>query len=156
MGSDTFGANLMPELAAVERAAEGLQQAVNSELRHVYMRGPSDLPTFPLTNNSNVARNLRLLIVLWEAKSVEGLLTSLASKLEDSNPTLLMNSRDCPICTEHFPPKDMAIVEGCGHVMCKGCLRDYIGARLGERVWPILCPICMAESGPGRRAQRTP
>ena len=154
---DTFGANLIPELAAVERAAEGLQRAVNSELRHVYTRGPSDLPTFPLTNNASAARNLRLLVVLWEAKSVEGLLSSLASKLEDSKPTTILTSAgDCPICTEHCPPKDMAMVEGCGHTMCKGCLREYIGARLGERVWPILCPICMTESGPGRRAQRMP
>jgi hypothetical protein len=82
LGPDTFGANLIPELAAVERAAEGLQQAVNSELRHVYMRSPSDLPTFPLTNNASVARNLRLLIVLWEAKSVEGLLNSLHRNLK--------------------------------------------------------------------------
>ena len=156
LSPDTFGANLIPELAAVERAAEGLQQAFNSELRHVYTRSPSDSPSSPLTNNATVARNLRLLVVLWEAKSVEGLLSSLASKLEDSNPTIVKSAGDCPICTEHFSPKDMAMVEGCGHVMCKGCLRDYISSRLGERVWPVLCPMCMAESGPGRKAQRTP
>ena len=153
---DTFGANLIPELAAVERAAEGLQQAVNSELRRVYVRSPSDSPSFPLTNNATMARNLRLLVVLWEAKSVEGLLTSLASKLEDSKPTKLTSAGDCPICTEHFSPNGMAMVEGCGHVMCKGCLRDYIGARLGERIWPVLCPMCMVDNGPGRRAQSTP
>jgi len=153
---NTLRANLIPELAAVERAAEGLQRAVNSELRHVYMRSPSDLPTFPLTNNAAVARNLRLLVVLWEAKSVEGLLNSIAPKLEDPNPTVLKSAEDCPICTEHSSPEDIVMVEGCGHVMCKGCLREYIVARLGDRIWPVLCPICMAESGLGRRAQRTP
>ena len=157
LSPNTFGANLIPELAAVERAAEGLQRAFNSELRRVYTRSPSDSSSSPLTHiDATVARNLRLLVVLWEAKSVEGLLSSLASKLEDSNPTIVTSAGDCPICTEHCPPKDMAMVEGCGHVMCKGCLRDYISSRLGERAWPVLCPICMAESGPGRRAQRTP
>lgn len=156
LSPDTFGANLIPELAAVERAAEGLQQAVNSELRRVYVRSPSDSPSFPLTNNAPMARNLQLLVVLWEAKSVEGLLTSLASKLEGPKPTNLTSAGDCPICTEHCSPKYMAMVEGCGHAMCKGCLRDYIGARMGERIWPVLCPICMAENEPGRRAHSTP
>ena len=158
MGSSpgVFGANVIPELAAVERAAEGLQRAVNSELRHVYASRPSDLPTIPLRNNASLARNLRLLVVLWEGKSVEGLVNTLASKLEDVNPTTSMSAGDCLICTEQFSPEDMIKVEGCGHVTCKGCLQEYIGARLEERVWPVLCPICMAASGPGRRAQRTP
>ena len=147
-----FGANLIPELAAVERAAEGLQRAVNSELRHVYTSRPSCLPTFPLMENP---RNLRLLVALWEPKGVEGLLNALASKLRDPSPAILMSSGDCAVCTEHFSPEDMITVEGCGHATCKGCLREYIGARMEERIWPVLCPICMAESGQGKRAQRT-
>lgn len=143
--SEIFGDNLIPELSAVERAAEGLQRAVNSELRHLYT-------TSPLQDNP---RDLRLLVALWEAKGVEGLLNTLASKLRDSSPTMLTSTGDCAICTEQSSPDDMIIVEGCGHATCKGCLREYIGARLEERVWPILCPICMAESGQRRRAQRT-
>jgi hypothetical protein len=154
--SEYLGTTLSPELAAVERATEGLQRAINSELRHVYTMGPADFPTFPSRNNANPARNLRLLVVLWEGKSVEGLLSSLASKLGDSNSTTAPSAGDCAICTEHFSPKDMIMVDGCGHVTCKGCLQEYVSSRLGERVWPILCPICVAESGPGRKARRTP
>jgi Ring finger domain len=126
---------------------------VNSELRHVYMRTGSDLSIFGSRNNPSLARNLRLLVVLWEEKNMEELSCFLASKVGGLTP---MSTGDCVICTEHLSSADMTAVEGCGHVMCKGCLREHIGARLGERVWPILCPICMAERGSGRSVQRTP
>ena len=149
--SDAFGSRLLPEFTALERATKGLQQAVNSELRTAYIGKCWSSRCVVPQRSANVARNLRLLVVLWEASGVEELLGSVTSILSDTAPT--MGGEECAICTDPLLPEDRIMVEGCGHAMCKGCLREYIGARLGERVWPVRCPICMAESGPERRVQ---
>lgn len=150
--SDAFGNRLLPEFAALERATEGLQQAVNSEVRVAYSRkwSPSSPASVPQSSTS-VARNLRLLVVLWEANGVKELLGSLTSILEDVAPK--MESEDCAICTDEISPEHRIMVEGCGHAMCKACLREYIAAKLGEKVWPLRCPICMAVGGREGRTQ---
>jgi len=60
---------------------------------------------------------------------------------------------ECLICTDRCHTGLMLTVEGCGHMTCKGCFQEYLKVKLGEKVWPILCPICMTESGSGRRRQ---
>src|SRR5258706_2097636 len=149
--SDAFGSRLLPEFTALERATKGLQHAVNSELRTAYTGKCWSSRCVVPQRSANVARNLRLLVVLWEASGVEERLGSVTSILSDTTPT--MGGEDCAICTDPLLPEDRIAVEGCRHAMCKGCLREYIGARLGEKVWPIRCPICMAEVGPERRVQ---
>ena len=149
--SDAFGSRLLPEFNALERATKGLQQAVNSELRTAYLGKCWSSRCVVPQRSANVARNLRLLVVLWEASGVEELLGSVTSILSDTTPT--MDGEDCAICTDPLLPEERIVVEGCGHATCKGCLREYIGARLGEMVWPVRCPICMAEGGPERRVQ---
>ena len=149
--SDAFGSRLLPEFTALERATQGLQQAVNSELRAAYIGKCWSSRCVIPQRSANVARNLRLLVVLWEASGVEELLGSVTSILSDTAPTI--GGEDCAICTDPIEPEDKIVVERCGHAMCKECLREYIGARLGEKVWPVRCPICMAEGGPGRRVQ---
>ena len=150
--SDAFGDRLLPEFTALERATEGLQQAVNSEVRAAYAtKWSTSSPGSAAESSTSMARNLRLLVVLWEARGVKELLASLPSILGD--PTPAMESEDCAICTDGLSPTNKIVVEGCGHAMCKGCLREYIGARLEEKIWPIRCPICMAVGGRERRAQ---
>ena len=149
--SDAFGNRLLPEFTALERATKGLQQAVNSELRLAYTGKCWSTRSIIPQRSANVARNLRLLVVLWEASGVEELLGSVTSILSDTTPTI--SGEDCPICTDPLLPEERIVVEGCGHAMCKGCLREYIGARLGEKVWPVRCPLCMAEGGRERRVQ---
>jgi hypothetical protein len=149
--SDAFGSRLLPEFNALERATKGLQQAVNSEVRNAYTGKCLSTRCLVPQRTPNVARNLRLLVVLWESSGVEELLSSVTSILSDA--TTMKGDEDCAICTDPLLPGRKIVVEGCGHTTCKGCLREYIGARLGERVWPVRCPICMAEGGPGRKLQ---
>jgi len=150
--ADAFGSRLLPEFTALERATTGLQQAVNSELRTAYAsKWLTSGGSTPQSNPSTVVRNLRLLVILWEASGVEELLGSLTSILGNEPP--IVDGEDCAICTDPLSPEHKIVIEGCGHAMCKGCLREYIRARLGEKVWPVQCPICMAVGGPERRAQ---
>src|SRR5258706_804467 len=143
-----FGAKLAPDLAALERATAGLQRAVNAELRSAHARVSSTGSSNPIPKT---ARNLRLLVVLWEEGGKERLMRSLMSVVGERGPK--MNTGDCLICTEPLSQEETVSVEGCGHTTCKDCLRQHITSRLGEKVWPILCPICMAEGGSKRKAQ---
>ena len=144
----TFKAKLVPELAALERATARLQRAINAEQRSIHTRA---ILTGSSTFIPQTARNLRLLVVLWEASGIEQLMSSLTSVVGKCSSKI--NMGDCVICTEPFTRVEMVSVEGCGHTTCKGCLRKHIGTRLGERVWPVLCPICMTEGGSQRKAQ---
>ena len=137
-----FKATLAPELAALERATAGLQQAVNAEVRSAHAK---DFSTGSSAFIPKTARNMRLLVVLWETSGTEQLMNKLMSVVGEHNPRV--NPDDCLICTEPLTREETVSVEGCGHATCKGCLREYISARLGERMWPILCPICMADGG---------
>ena len=143
-----FKARLAPELAALERATAGLQQAVNAEMRSAHAIASS---TGSSTLIPKTARNLRLLVMLWEASGIEQLTSSLISVVGERSPK--MNTGDCLICTEPLTEEKTVSVEGCGHTTCKGCLSGYISTRLEERIWPILCPICMTEDGSRRKAQ---
>ena len=145
-----FRAKLAPDIAALERATLGLQRAINAELRFAHVRASS---TGSPTSIPKTARNLRLLVVLWEDSGIEQLMSSLMSIVGERGPK--MNTSDCLICTEPLTREETVSVEGCGHTACKNCLRQYISSRLGERVWPILCPICVAEGGSRRKAQGT-
>jgi hypothetical protein len=146
-----FKVKLAPELAALERATAGLQRAVNAELRSAHARTSS---TGSSTFIPQTTRNLRLLVVLWEASGIEQLMSSLISVIGECNSK--KNRGVCLICTEPVLREETVSVEGCGHATCKNCFREYISARLGEKVWPILCPICMAEGGSRRKAQGFP
>jgi hypothetical protein len=146
--TSTFRVKLAPELATLERATAGLQRAVNAELRNSRTGASS-------TSSSNVipnsTRNLRLLVVLWEASRKEQLISSLTSVVGECNPKT--KNGDCLICTEPLTRDGMVSVESCGHTTCKDCLRKYICAILGKKMWPISCPICMAERGARTKAQ---
>ena len=142
-----FKAKLAPELAALERATAGLQQAVNAEVRSAHARASS---TGSSAFIPKTARNMRLLVVLWETSGMEQLMNTLKWVVGERSPKV--NTADCLICTEPLTLEETVSVEGCGHATCKGCLREHISARLGEKMWPILCPICMAD-GDSRKAQ---
>jgi myosin heavy subunit len=86
--ADAFGGRLLPEFNALERTTKGLQQAINSEVRTAYAnKWLSSRRPIPQRSPS-VARNLRLLVVLWEASGVEELLSSLTSIFGDVTPTM--------------------------------------------------------------------
>jgi hypothetical protein len=147
-GPSAFRAKLAPDLAALERATAGLQRAVNAELRYAHARASS---TGSFTSMPKTARNLRLLVVLWEESGKDELMNSLMSVVGERG--LKMSAGDCLICMEPLTQEGTVSVEGCGHTTCKDCLRQHITSRLGEKVWPISCPICVAESGSQRKSQ---
>jgi hypothetical protein len=149
-GASAFKRRLAPELAALERATTGLQQAFNNEIRSAYAKVASR-PPMP---NSRSARDFRLLVVLWEASEMEQLKETVTSIIGKCSPK--PDAADCLICTERFDAALMLTVEGCGHMLCKGCFQEYLRVKLREKVWPIVCPTCMTDSGSGKRRQGIP
>ena len=153
-GSSTFRQRLEPELAALERATLGLQQSISTEIRSAYARS-SWRPSTPMhmpRNDFRTARDFRLLVVLWEANEIEGLKKILTSIIANCTPAP-SEAAECLICTDQQWAGMMLTVEGCGHMMCKACFQEYLKVKLGDKVWPILCPICMTESGLQRKPQ---
>ena len=152
-GASAFKRRLAPELAALERATTGLQQALNNEIRSAYAKVAS-CPPNPVhipRSNFRSARDFHLLVVLWEAGEMEQLKETVTSIIGKCTPK--PDWADCPICTERCHTGLMLTVEGCEHMVCKGCFQEYLKVKLREKVWPVLCPICMTGSEPGRRRQ---
>lgn len=155
MGASAFRQRLEPELAMLERATVGLQQSLSTEIRSAYARS-SGRPSTPMhmpRNDFRTARDFRLLVVLWEANEVEELKKVLTSVIANCTPAPSSEEAECLICTDQQWAGMMLAVEGCRHMMCKACFQEYLKVKLGEKIWPILCPICMTESGMQRRPQ---
>ncbi|KAF9234662.1 hypothetical protein BU15DRAFT_52355, partial [Melanogaster broomeanus] len=53
----------------------------------------------------------------------------------------------CGICLDDIPEDDVVHVESCGHDLCRGCTRSHVCAKIDERRFPVLCPLCMADHG---------
>lgn len=53
----------------------------------------------------------------------------------------------CGICLDDVPKEHVAQVEGCAHLICRNCLRDFICTKIEEHRFPISCPICLASGG---------
>lgn len=155
-GASAFKRRLAPELAALERATTGLQQAFNNEIRSAYAKVASrpPMPVHIPRSNFRSARDFRLLVVLWEASEMEQLKDTVTSIIKKCSPK--PDLADCLICTERFDTGLMLTVEGCGHMLCKGCFQEYLKVKLVEKVWPVVCPICMTDNGSGKRRQGIP
>lgn len=53
----------------------------------------------------------------------------------------------CPVCFDDaVPVAKGSRISWCGHEVCDECLRTYVGVKLGERQYPIVCPVCAASS----------
>lgn len=55
------------------------------------------------------------------------------------------NSFQCAICLEDHAEDSIARVHGCNHPFCRECLRDYAKSKVGERRFPIICPVCLTD-----------
>ncbi|TFK72290.1 hypothetical protein BDN72DRAFT_816260 [Pluteus cervinus] len=58
---------------------------------------------------------------------------------------------DCGICMDEMPLSDIAKVDGCGHEICRECLRGYVTTKINDRKYPIPCPLCIA--GPAKEGE---
>ncbi|GJJ08134.1 hypothetical protein Clacol_002342 [Clathrus columnatus] len=56
---------------------------------------------------------------------------------------------ECSICFERHPYDWVALVEACGHEMCRGCAKGYLDVKLEEGRYPIMCPMCQASKSVG-------
>jgi hypothetical protein len=60
----------------------------------------------------------------------------------------------CQICLEEEPYDDAVIIQACGHMFGRECMRNYILAKLDERRFPIPCPCCSVDETGGPQAVR--
>jgi Ring finger domain len=51
----------------------------------------------------------------------------------------------CSICLEEELYDDAVIIQACGHMFGRECMRNYILAKLDERRFPIPCPCCSVD-----------
>jgi hypothetical protein len=51
----------------------------------------------------------------------------------------------CGVCLEEQPEHEIARFHACLHLFCRSCLRQHIQAKLAERRYPILCPVCATD-----------
>ncbi|KAF8076176.1 hypothetical protein FPV67DRAFT_1406946 [Lyophyllum atratum] len=52
----------------------------------------------------------------------------------------------CGICLQEHSEDYVARLPRCLHSFCRYCMRGYIRSKLGERRFPILCPVCIADN----------
>ncbi len=52
---------------------------------------------------------------------------------------------ECGVCFERHSEESVAKVDKCGHRYCRDCVRRYVSSQLGDRRFPIFCPLCVAD-----------
>ncbi|KIK74109.1 hypothetical protein PAXRUDRAFT_792000, partial [Paxillus rubicundulus Ve08.2h10] len=70
------------------------------------------------------------------------------TELHDQMDQLLRTAQrqyHCGICLDDFPEDDAVLIESCGHVICRDCVRGHVCSKIDERRFPVLCPVCMAD-----------
>ncbi|KAI6108640.1 hypothetical protein EDD17DRAFT_1874323 [Pisolithus thermaeus] len=51
----------------------------------------------------------------------------------------------CGICLDDFPEDDVVYIDTCKHKICRDCARGHVSAKINERRFPVLCPVCTAD-----------
>ena len=51
----------------------------------------------------------------------------------------------CDICMEEYRMDFAAPVASCGHVICRGCMKEHVQSQVDQSTWPIRCPMCVAD-----------
>ena len=62
---------------------------------------------------------------------------------------------DCGICFETYPLDDKTQLQGCKHLFCRDCIRNYVSSKLQERKYPLSCPACSANPGDGNPGSKS-
>ncbi|KIM50415.1 hypothetical protein SCLCIDRAFT_1225360, partial [Scleroderma citrinum Foug A] len=53
----------------------------------------------------------------------------------------------CSVCLDDFPEDDVVRIDGCGHEICRDCVRGHVCSKIDEHRFPVLCPVCTADRG---------
>ncbi len=51
----------------------------------------------------------------------------------------------CDICMEEYRMDFAAPISSCGHVICRICMKQHVQSQVGQSIWPIRCPMCVAD-----------
>jgi hypothetical protein len=77
-----------------------------------------------------------------ENKSLESENKHLASEVKAAS----VRRFQCQICLEEHKEAMVVHIDSCGHCYCRECITSYVGNKLDAKRFPILCPVCAAES----------
>lgn len=67
------------------------------------------------------------------------------ARKKSPTPKITRRHFECRICMEEHIEDNVARIDSCGHSFCRDCVKEYVGFKLGENRFPILCPVCMTE-----------
>lgn len=59
----------------------------------------------------------------------------------------MQSTFQCSICMDDLPEDDVAQIDGCVHMMCRSCLREFVASKIREHRYPIFCPVCTIIKG---------
>ncbi|KAJ6609457.1 hypothetical protein B0H10DRAFT_2438513 [Mycena sp. CBHHK59/15] len=62
---------------------------------------------------------------------------------------------DCGVCFDKYPEDYVARVAGCAHPFCRECLKSYVVIKLGDKLFPIVCPMCVTDTARAEPAMIT-
>ncbi|KAI6032262.1 hypothetical protein BKA83DRAFT_4488860 [Pisolithus microcarpus] len=86
--------------------------------------------------------NLKLVLELQRAFDEENI------ELTTQRDALLKTAQrhyHCGICLDDFPEDDVVHIDACKHKICRDCARGHVSAKINERRFPVLCPVCTAD-----------
>ncbi|KAK9809628.1 hypothetical protein WJX73_008793 [Symbiochloris irregularis] len=79
------------------------------------------------------------------SRSIKAAYTWVAACIQRQPPVMV----DCSICLCQHSEAAMYTIKPCSHRICKDSARTIITAAIQSCTFPILCPVCAAESAPG-------
>lgn len=139
-------ASLEPEIYRLHRGAADLQRGLNASIRRIHAEQISTqaleaasspaLPLEPFTQ-----RNLQLIVALYDVHRTAEAAGEFSTLLNSRAP---QPEFDCSVCMETMNATAGTSVEACGHTLCKDCLTSHIKSKLGDGIWPVSCPVCVA------------
>lgn len=113
--------------------------------------GPS--PPYPVTTHEDAAHARALQAKLDSERASY----DLARQLQEQEDVTVQEHRqlvreaarvkvfDCVICMEKYTEDYSAPVRGCGHALCRTCMKEHVQSQVDQAVWPIRCPTCVAD-----------
>ncbi|KAF8589360.1 hypothetical protein K439DRAFT_1628795 [Ramaria rubella] len=143
-GPSTSRKGKVPQLAAVQPLS-----SVSNDSRHQISCATRD-ERLETTFVNGLLHELTLVQASWEAaRRMQNELDREDSELCSQIAHLKQAAQvlfTCGICFETYPEDSVARVDGCEHELCRQCMTSFVISKLEDHRYPILCPICHAQS----------